>query len=278
MNIKCIYGLQILYGITRIDGDVLEKYLELFLKLKAVVAAERYDGIDNFFYNVDYIVYIFLGHGVQYIKSFLYNDYLSPKNYNKMLLPPSEIFIYLALSAGWKNEDIIKITCPKFDKYKIYKEKKLSSEYSENNERSIFVMFTWRKVKKGKSISASYYDNIYKLLNNIKINEQLVSNSVKMHFCYHHALKEKKIINVDNDTNIRFISQNEISILLENSSLIITDFSAILFDAIVQRKPLILYLPDGLDPNLEDIYTDQYYETINKIKNGSIFFLYSYFS
>ena len=71
-----------------------------------------------------------------------------------------------------------------------------------------------------------------------------------MYFCFHHALKENKISNIDNDTNIRFISQNEISILLKNSSLIITDFSAIIFDAIVQRKPLILYLPDGNKINL----------------------------
>ena len=270
-NTKSINDLQIIYGIRRIDGDVLEKYLELFLKLKVVVAAERYDGIDNFFYNIDYIIYIFLGHGVQYIKSYLYNDYLSPKKYNKMLLPPSELFISLALAAGWKNEDIIKITCPKFDKYKRYRKKKLSSEYSEKNERSIFIMFTWRNVKKRKSLSALYYENIYKLLNNTEINEQLILNNVKMYFCYHHALKEKRIINIDNDTNIKFISQNEISILLKNSSLIITDFSAILFDAIVQRKPLILYIPDGLDPNLKDIYTNEYYETITKIKNGIIY-------
>ena len=270
-NNKCINDLQIIYGIRRIDGDVLEKYLELFLKLKAVIAAERYDGIDNFFYNIDYIVYIFLGHGVQYIKSYLYKDYLSPKKYNKILLPPSEIFVSLALAAGWKNEDIIKITCPKFDKYKIYRKKKLSTEDPEKNERSIFVMFTWRKVKKGKYVSSLYYENIYKLLNNIEINEQLLLYNIKLYFCYHHTLKEKKIIKVYNDTNIRFISQNEISILLQNSSLIITDFSAILFDAIVQRKPLILYIPDGLDPEIQDIYTSEYYETIDKIKNGTIY-------
>jgi len=152
-----------------------------------------------------------------------------------------------------------------------YTKKKLSSEYSENNERAIFIMFTWRNVKKGKNVSALYYDNINKLLNNTEINEQLFLNNVKMYFCYHHAVKEKKIINVDNNTNIRFISQNEISILLKNNSLIITDFSAILFDAIVQRKPLILYLPDGLDPNLQDIYTNEYFETINKIKNKDIY-------
>lgn len=267
---KCKNDLQVIYGISKIDGDALEKYLELFLKLKAVVTAEKYYDIDNFFYNSDYIEYIFLGHGIQYIKSYLYDNYLSPKRYNKMVLPPTKIIFSLALEAGWKNEDIIKITCPKFDNYEIYKKKTKSYEYSESKERSIFVMFTWRNVRKGKNVSYLYYDNIYKLLNNKEINEQLLLNNIKLYFCYHHTLKEKKLINVDNDSNIRFISQNEISILLKNSSLIITDFSSILFDAIVQRKPLILYIPDGLDPNLQDIYTAQYYETIVKIKYGII--------
>ena len=34
---------------------------------------------------------------------------------------------------------------------------------------------------------------------------------------------------------------------------------------------MILFIPDGLDPDLENIYTKEYYETINKIKNGSIY-------
>ena len=269
-NEKCLNNLEIIYGIRRIDGDALEKYLDIFLKLKVVIAAEKYDGVDNFFYNTDYIIYIFLGHGVQYVKSFLYRDYLSPKNYNKIVLPPSQRFISFALQGGWKNEDIIKITCPKFDRYKIYKKQTLLYNNSEEIEKSIFMMFTWRKVKKGKNVSILYYNNIKNILNNTDINEQLYLNKVKLFFCYHHTLKDKKIINIDND-NIKFIHQHEISTLLKNSSLIITDFSAILFDAIVQRKPLILFIPDGLEPNLENIYSNEYYDTITKIKNGDIY-------
>ena len=270
-NEKCLKNLRIIYGVKRIDGDILEKYLELFLKLKAVIAAEKYASIDNLFYNIDYIIYIFLGHGVTYVKSYLYNDYLSPKRYNKILIPPSERFISLAILAGWKNEDIIKIGYPKWDYYEIHSEKALSYGYSEENERSIFMMFTWRKIKKGKKASFLYYDNIINILNDTEINEELYLNNVKLFFCYHHTLKEKKIMDIGNNTNIRFISQNEISLLLKNSSLIITDFSSILFDAIVQRKPLILFIPDGLDNDLQDIYDKEYYETINKIKNGVIY-------
>ena len=268
---KCSKNLEIIYGIRTINGDVLEKFLELFLRLKVVVTAEKYDSIDNLFYNIEYIQYIFLGHGVTYIKSYLYKDYLNHKRYNKILLPPSKMFINLALREGWKEENIIKIGYPKWDNYELHSTKTSSNEFRENNEKAIFMMFTWRKLKRGKSASKLYYNNIYNLLNDTKINEELYLYNVSLYFCYHHTLRDKKIIDINNNTNIRFISQNEISKLLKNSSLIITDFSSILFDAIVQRKPLILFIPDGLEPKLQDIYVKEYYETIIKIKDGDIY-------
>ena len=262
---NCLDKMQIIYGIKKINGDILEKYLELILRLKAVITAEKYESIDNIFYNIEYITYIFLGHGVTYIKSFLYTDYLHPNRYNKILLPNTKLFIDLALKAGWKNENIIKIGYPKWDQYKIYN----STNNLKKNAQTIFLMFTWRKVKKGKNISNLYFNNICNILYNYELNEVLKKNNVKLFFCYHHTLKiTKKIIG---NNNIRIINQNEISTLIKNSSLIITDFSSILFDAIVQKKPLILFLPDGLDYNLEDIYSKQYYETIKKIKNGEIY-------
>jgi len=270
-NQKCLKDFQIIYGVKTINGNVLEKFFELFLRLKAVITAEKYESIENLFYNIDYIIYIFLGHGVTYIKSYLYNDYLSPKRYNKILLPPSKRIINLALNAGWKEENIIKIGCPKWDNYELYEASKTSYEFSEKKERAIFMMFTWRKLKFGRSVSILYYNNIFNIFNDTEINKHLYLNNIKLYFCYHHTLKEKKIIDIGNNNNIRFITQNEISKLLKNSSLIITDFSSILFDAIVQKKPLILFIPDGLDPNLQDIYTNEYYETIIKIKNGDIY-------
>ena len=152
-NIKCFKKYFIIYGIRKINGDFLEKYLELFLRLKVVVAAEKYDSIDNIFYNIGYITYIFLGHGVTYIKSYLYQDYLSPQRYNKILLPPSDRFISLALEAGWKKEDIVKIGYPKWDNYIIHGTSKLTIERNKEEEKSIFLIFIWRIIKKEKNVS-----------------------------------------------------------------------------------------------------------------------------
>ena len=49
-----------------------------------------------------------------------------------------------------------------------------------------------------------------------------------------------------------------------------------MFDAIIQKKPLILYIPDALDKNLKDLYTSDYYDTIYKLKNGH-FYLFEIF-
>ena len=195
--------MMVIYGVRKINGDILEKYFELFLRLKAVIAAEKYESIDNIFYNIEYITFIFLGHGVTYIKSFLYNNYLSPKKYNKILLPPSEKFITLALKAGWKNENIIKIGYPKWDNYNNSK-KLISSKVKNKEERAIFMMFTWRKVRNGKTISNLYLQNIYNILNNRKLIKKLIANNIKFFFCYHHHSNIRKKINIFNK-NVIFI-------------------------------------------------------------------------
>ena len=54
-----------------IDGDFIEKYLSLILKLKATVAGLEFRSIKNLFYNIEYITSINIGHGVKFFKSFL---------------------------------------------------------------------------------------------------------------------------------------------------------------------------------------------------------------
>ena len=148
----------------KINGDFLEKYLEILLKLKVVVAVTGFYSIDNIFYNIEYITYIFLGHGVSYFKQYLYNDYLSNKRYDKIVIPPSEIIISIAKKYGWENENIIRIGLPRWDIYNI-KEKSFSIiDLELNNNYCIFLMFTWRKTKKGKEISTYYLNNTFNLL------------------------------------------------------------------------------------------------------------------
>ena len=55
-----------------INGEFLEEYLTLFLRLKAVISSRDGVFLSNLFYNIEYITYIFVGHGISYFKYFFY--------------------------------------------------------------------------------------------------------------------------------------------------------------------------------------------------------------
>ena len=76
---------------------------------------------------------------------------------------------------------------------------------------------------------------------------------------------------------IKLIEQNEISECLSKSSLVVSDFSSIIFDFMYRGKPFIIFIPDGEDPQLKEIYKNDYYELIKSLKNGTIYFENKYF-
>ena len=256
-----------------INGDFLEKYLKLILKLKVTVAGADFPSINHLFYNIEYITSINVGHGVKFFKSFLYKDYTSPQKYNKLVLAPSSKIIAVAKKYGWKDENIIKICLPKWDKYK-----NIASKNNKSN-KSIFVFFTCREgntklVKKGNKITISkyYINNIILLLNNTELKKVLKENNITLYFGLHQNLIYLKDYIMKNFKFIKIIRNEMISDLLVKSSLIVTDFSSVLFDFIYQKKPVIIYIPDYDDPKIKELYSENYYNLIRSLGNGTIHF------
>ena len=263
-----------------INGNFLEKYLTLLLKLKCVVSGGgiNINYINNIFYNIEYIKYICVGHGVSFFKYFLYGayDWYGHKVYDKLLLPPSEKLISVARNNGWNDDNIIKINLPRWDKYncKIF-------YFSDNKEKisnnSIFIMFTWRKLKKNKFISKAYFKNILNLINNKLLNFALKNKNIILYFSLHHKLSHYKNIFLKNKY-IHFLQENTISDCLSKTNLLVTDFSSIIFDMIYRKKPYIIYIPDANDPEIEYSYNYNYYKLIQFLKNGTIAFENKYFN
>lgn len=111
-------------------GDFLENYLTLLLTLKAVISSKENANskYSELFYNLDYITYIAIGHGVCYFKDWLYHEnriYGINKN-DKILIPATDKIIKIAKKFGWKDENIIKLYLPRWDKYN-YNEKDLKN-------------------------------------------------------------------------------------------------------------------------------------------------------
>ena len=259
---------KIIFDYQYINGNFLEKYLEVILKLKSTISGAKIYSINNLFYNIEYLTYICLGHGISYLKDFLYIDYYSINIYNKILIPNSNILISNAKKYGWKDKNIIKIGLPRWDTFS-YNNRKLNSFQN----RSIFMMFTWRDLNQNNNnsqISQYYFKNIIKLINNLDLNIILKENNITLYFCLHHMMEKYKLL-FNINKNIKYIDQNQIIECLINSDLFITDFSSVIFDFIFRKKPYIIYIPDSEDLELQSIYSKSYYDKINYLKNGSFF-------
>ena len=261
----------------KINENFLEKYLTLILKLKQVLTSVgiNINFINNIFYNIDYITYICIGHGVSYFKHYLYRFYYGPKNFDKLLIPNSEKLISMAIKYGWKNEDLIKFNLPRWEKYnskKIYKNK-----YSNIASNSILVMFTWRDLKSRRKISSHYIQNILDLINNDKLINNLSKHDLILYFALHHRLVQFKnkfpIIN----NNAKYIEEKNIAECLSKSKLIITDYSSIIFDMIYRKKPYIIYIPDANDPMIKQNYQKECYNIIKSFKKNDFKFENIYF-
>ena len=247
------------------------------MKLKAVISGGgiSFDFIGNIFYIIDYISYICVSHGISFFKYFLFSDFecYGRKRYNKILLPPSNKIISVAKIYGWKEDDIIKLNLPKWDKYNYNYNENLPQLDNKNkiNSNSIFCMFTWRKLRRNKGISHLYFENIFKLINDKMLNIILKQNNIILYFTLHHKLNRFKELFLLNE-NIKFIEENDVFECLSKTSLVISDFSSIIFDIIYRRKPYIIFIPDLYDPEIKLLYDNNYYQLIESLKNGTIIF------
>lgn len=273
-NKNCLSVLP-LFNTTMIDGDFLEKYLTIFLKLKAAITGATFFYINNLFKKIDYINYICVGHGISFFKSFLYeaNSYYGNKIFDKILIPPSQKLISVAKKYNWADENIIKINLPRWYKYDLFEK----NQNKEIKNKSIFVMFTWRNINSNETISFDYIKNIEKLINNGKLIKSLKDNHIILYYTLHHQfLNYKELFQLNN--YVIFINENEISNILSKTNLIVTDFSSIIFDLIYRKKPYIIFIPDSNDPLIETKYTKEYYQLIKDMKNNKIKFENKFFT
>ena len=274
---KCQIVLLVNIQNYTINGDFLEKYLTLFLKLKQVISGSGFyfDYINNLFYDIEYITLISVTHGVCYFKYFLYdeNRCYGTKRIDKVLIPPSEKILSFAVKYGWKRKDIIQLNLPKWDKYNERNSSKYNLSNLIYNNNSILIMFTWREVIKNRHISSDYFKNIFNLILHQKLNEELTKHNTTLYFALHYYMYVKYKYKIEDIKYIKFIKVNNIMNYIEKSNLFITDFSSIIFDFIYQKKPYIIYIPDS-----NDNYKNNYCDLIQSMKNDTIKFENKFFN
>ena len=258
-------------------ADSIEKYLTLILKTKAFITCRStdYHKVGFLLYMIDYITYITIGHGVCYFKDYLFSNrrIYGPDMNDKVLVPPSKPLIDIAVKFGWKIENIIKINLPKWDKYD-GNNKVIIENYNNNiSNNSILIMFTYRmtRIAWNFNMSKYYFENITKLIFNERLQKELNKNNITLYFSLHRMVNPgyqkqyKKKLNQYN--NVQVLPSYALSECLSKTNLVITDFSSILFDLMYRNKPFIIYLPDGDDPLIDQLYTLDYINLIKRMNN-----------
>ena len=147
---------------------------------------------------------------------------------------------------------------------------------------SILMMFTWRDLQPRNLISYDYFRNFYNIISSEKLYKELEIHNVTVYLSFHRLVREKDILKFKNLVSerplIEFIGQHEISECLGRASLVVTDFSSIVFDLMYRKKPYIIYIPDSYDSSLRKIYKPDYWGLIEAMKNNTIKFENKVFS
>ena len=228
------------------DGRLFVKAIaEILPKTKAIITSFGTESIiDRYFNKLSYLKYIFIQHGQIYFKeSVMFSGYMFPLKF-PYVLSSSEIESFILKKYGWKDENILKAGLPRWDL--------LNKNLSNEDEKSIFIMFTWRTTNPEKFSNSLYLKRLNSLLNNEELHSFLKENNVKIYFAPHHALKTNSNINLEiKHPNIEIADTKKISYYIKKSSLLLTDLSSVAFDFMFQEKPVIFYGLDRGDKSLE---------------------------
>ena len=118
-------------------GDFLEEVFPVLLQCKAIITSfgENSHVTNRFFKNNPHWQYIFIQHGQVLMPDRVFKtEYLYPEKFDKFLVS-SENEYNIFKKYGWQDDKLLKAGLPRWD---------LLSERKQK-ERSILIMFTWRR-------------------------------------------------------------------------------------------------------------------------------------
>lgn len=179
---------------------------------------------------------IFLQHGI--IKDNLKSLYASELNLDLFICGAKKEYDYVLENFGY-SDNIVKYTglC-RFDNLHNYVTKK-----------QIVIMPTWRSyVDRSHFIESDYFNAYKSLLTNSDFHKLLESTGYKVVFYPHYEFQEKiqcfENMKLPPSITIADLSY-DVQTLLKESSLMITDFSSVVFDMAYMKKPIICFQFDS---------------------------------
>jgi hypothetical protein len=210
-------------------ADFIANHGDIIRRSKALVTSFGFGiELDKHFFGIDYLDYVFIEHGVIFLKKGRVLDRYNTSLFNKMIVPTRLTYELYKGDIRYKNECLILSGIPRWDYL--------------NNDRNghIFVFFTWRTTFQADPKSAhSYIKYIEEFVNKLA---QSLDNNVEIDVAAHHELGK---IGVESyhfeNAHVHLVETDDISSMIRNTSLLITDYSSVAFDFMYQDKPVVFY-------------------------------------
>ena len=186
-------------------------------------------------------VHVFLQHGItkNYQKGFLAENC---KSLSLFVCGAKPEYSYIESEFGYKNDVVQYTGFPRYD-----------SLNNVNLERKQILVFpTWRRfldgLTDGEFKTTQFFCNWNSIVNNPEIINICKANRINIKFCLHPSVqKYKKCFDSNDITSIVDVNEQDIQTLLNESALLVTDFSSVFFDFAYLKKPVIYFQFDELD-------------------------------
>ncbi len=210
---------------------------------------------------------IFLQHGVTENDISKYINPASHKNFYLIVTALKEKEGFCNKNYIIDSKNLLLTGFPRFD-------------YLRNNPKGIIVIaFTWRSkfmfLSEEEIVNSDYFRTIIKIMTDMELNDYINDCGFKLYIKIHPSAKSLKKWLPDSVLDREY--KGNYNTLFEETSLLITDYSSVVFDFAYLKKPILYYQFDG-GKYYDNPFTDKGYFNYDTDGFGPVAYYYDEFS
>lgn len=187
------------------------------------------------------IHYIYTGHGINFFKTGFIerSNVISDEHFSEIILSNSEERNLLNEYYNYPDSRVIYSGLARWDNV-------------SKKEREVLLYFTLRSYlnKAGETTEEfEYYKNLKELISSPRLKELSDTYNFKVYIALHH---ETERFAKAAYAGIEVLKQDEIGTIKNRASLLVTDYSSMCFDFMVNDRPVVFYRLDNKEERMDE--------------------------
>lgn len=223
-------------------GNIIQnrslKHWIFYLNASKIIVTQKYSNPSSALFYILHtkkilkIPRIFLQHGI--IKDDGKMFYYNRTNFRLFICGAKREYEYIKEKFGYPEKNIAYTGLARYDNLDI-------SKNTQNN--IVLIAPTWRKWINNQKDFDSFMLNYYEILNNEELQELLQEKNLQLKLVLHKNMNKFKIKFESTNDNVNINHNNEVDIqkILNQTTMLVTDFSSIYFDIAYRKRPIIYF-------------------------------------